>query len=118
MARRYKSYSAETGVTYRYFFVCSRRVIRPEGQGEGSDHIFVALPDQAPPFIARVFVSERGAAARRARRGRALEPNEMYAAAKLCLLRAFDEHERLRDQCSNLIVDETNIEGLLEPLDL
>ena len=35
VGRRYKSYSGETGVTYRYFFESRRRVVRPEGQGPG-----------------------------------------------------------------------------------
>ena len=34
------------------------------------------------------------------------------------LFRAFDESERLIKERLNLVVDETNIEELLEPLDL
>ena len=42
----------------------------------------------------------------------------MYAVAKMRLFRAFDELTRLRGECLNLLVDETNIATLLEPLDL
>jgi hypothetical protein len=116
MGRRYKSYTGETGVTYLYFFDTRRRVVRPEGQGAGSDFTFVATADQNPPFSLRVFVSDRALAAWRTARGRELDSNEQYAAAKMCLFRAFDEHERLVDERLNLIVDERNIAELLEPL--
>ena len=118
MARRYKVYAAETGTSYQYFFASSRRVTRPEGQGAGSDYIFVVTPDQRPPFILRVFISERGMEAWRQAHGRVLDSNEMYAVAKMRLFRAFDEVERLRGDELNLLVDEGNIEELLEPLDL
>jgi hypothetical protein len=118
MARRYKFYAAETGTAYQYFFANSHRVTRPEGQGDGSDYIFVVTPDQRPPFILRVFISERALAAWRETHGRDLDSNEMYAVAKMRLYRAFDEIEGLRDDWLNLLVDEGNIGELLAPLDL
>lgn len=118
MARRYKVYAAETGTVYQYFFASSRRVNRPEGQGAGSDYIFVVTPDQRPPFILRIFISERALEAWRQGHGRDLDANEMYAAAKMRLFRAFDEVEALRDDVLNLLVDEGNIEDLLAALNL
>ena len=118
MAHRYKLYAAETGTAYQYFFANSRRVRRPEGQGAGSDYIFVVTPDQRPPFILRVFISERALEAWRQAHGRALDSNEMYAVAKMRLFRAFDELDRLRDEALNLLVDEGNVEELLAPLNL
>jgi hypothetical protein len=118
MSRRYKFYAAETGTAYQYFFAGSRRVKRPESQGLGSDYIFVVTPDQRPPFILRVFISERAREAWRRVQGRDLDSNEMYAVAKMRLFRAFDEVEALRDQALNLLVDEGNVAELLEPLDL
>ncbi|HTG60199.1 MAG TPA: hypothetical protein VMG63_12420, partial [Terriglobia bacterium] len=50
--------------------------------------------------------------------GRDLDSNELYAAAKMRLFRAFDEEEHLREQAFNLVVDETNVEEVLEPLAL
>lgn len=115
---RYKTYSGETGVSYQYFFAARRRVVRPEGQGPGTDFSFVVIADQYRPFTLRVFVSDRARQAWRQARGRDLDSNEQYAAAKMRLFRAFDEVERLRDQRLSLIVDETNAEDLLAPLDL
>lgn len=118
MARRYKSYAAETGTAYQYFFTHSRRVGRPEGQGPGIDYVFVVTPDQLPPFILRVFISGRGLELWRQNHGRDLDSNELYAVAKMRLYRAFDQMDVLRKEWLNILVDEDNIEELLEPLDL
>ena len=91
MARRYKSYAADTGTAYQYFFSASRPVNRPEGQGPGSDYIFVVTPDQRPPFVLRIFVSERALGSWQRAHGRGLDPQETYAVAKMRLFRAFDE---------------------------
>lgn len=118
MPYRYKSYAAETCRAYRYFFAGCRVVCRPQGQGTGSDFLFVVTADQNPPFLLRVFVSERAHCTWREKRGRDLDSNEMYAAAKMRLFRAFDEIEDLRGEALSLLVDEGNIAELLEPLDL
>jgi hypothetical protein len=118
MGRRYKTYQGETGVTYQYYFEVRRSVVRPEGQGAGSDFAFVIIADQRPPFVLKVFVAERALAAWHDAHQRELTPNEQYAAAKMRLYRAFDEVERLSDEPLGLIVDEINIEELLAPLEL
>ncbi len=118
MGRRYKTYAAETGISYQYFFDARRRVVRPEGQGPGSDFIFVVTADQRPPFTLRVFISARALAAWRQAHGREIDSSEQYAAAKMRLFRAFDEQERLFEERLNLVVDEKNVEELLAPLDL
>ncbi|MCL5005386.1 MAG: hypothetical protein M1404_02535 [Acidobacteria bacterium] len=116
--KRYKVYQSETGVSYRYFFDCQRRVVRPEGQGAGTDFIFVVSPDQRVPFVLRIFVADRALAAWREHRGRELDSQEQYVAAKMRLFRGFDEQDRLSENWLDLVVDETNVEELLEPLDL
>jgi hypothetical protein len=118
MAHRYKSYAAETGTAYQYFFAQSWRVNRPEGQGAGSDYVFVVTPDQRPPFVLRVFIAERALGFWRQNRGRELDSKETYALAKMRLFRAFDETESLRDYWLNVLVDEHNVMELLEPLNL
>ena len=118
MGRRYKVYPAETGISYQYFFESRRRVARPENQGAGSDFTFVVIADQHPPFVVRAFVSDRSVEAWHELHRRDLDSNELYAAAKMRLFRAFDEEEHLREQAFNLVVDETNVEEVLEPLAL
>jgi hypothetical protein len=46
------------------------------------------------------------------------DSNEQYAAAKMRLFRAFDQQENLSQHRLSLVVDETNVEELIEPLDL
>jgi hypothetical protein len=118
MARRYKTYAAETGIAYRYFFESRRSLVRPAGRGPGSDYIFVLTADQRPPFELRVFVSDSAIAACRAAHSRELDPSEQYALAKMRLFRAFDELEDLRAESLSLVVDESNVEELLAALDL
>ena len=118
MGRRYKAYTAETGISYRYFFAARRQVVRPEGQGSGSDYIFVAMADQRTPLVLRVFVSDRATSAWQGAHGHELGASEQYAAAKMRLFRGLDEHVDLRAECLDLVVDETNVEDLLAPLDL
>jgi hypothetical protein len=118
MGRRYKSYQAETGVTYQYYFEVRRGVVRPEGQGSGSDFVFVVTADQHPPFVVRVFVADRALEAWRRAHGRELDPNEQYAAAKMRLFHAFDESESLSGEPLGLVVDEANVVELLAPLEL
>ena len=118
MARGHKFYQAETGVSYQYFYAGRRRLTRPEGQGPGSDFTFVVTADQGPPFVLRIFVSDRALAAWQQAHGRDLDANEQYAAAKMRLFRGFNEHERLREELLRLIVDEANVEELLAPLEL
>ena len=118
MGRRYKVYAAETGVSYQYFFDGRRHVVRPEGQGHGTDFTFVVTADQHPPFTLKVFVSDRSVAAWRQAHGRELDSTELYAAAKMRLFRAFDEEEQVSETRLSLVVDEKNVEELLEPLDL
>lgn len=118
MPHRYKSYAAETGVSYRYFFVGRHPVARPEGQGPGSDFTFVIAADQQAPFTVRIFVSDRAMAAWRELHGQELSPNEQYAVAKMRLFHAFDEADDLREERLSLVVDENNVAKLLEPLEL
>jgi hypothetical protein len=118
MGRRYKVYAAETGVSYRYFYDSRRRVVRPEGQGPGSDFDFVVIADQHPPFSARVFVSDHALAAWRDAHGQDLGANEQYAAAKMRLFQAFDTEVNLNQHRLALVVDDQNVEELLAPLNL
>ena len=118
MSRRYKSYAAETGVVYRYFFDSRRSVVRPVGLGPGSDYVFVLTADQGVPFEVRIFVSQRALTAWRAAHGRELDSSEQYALAKMRLFRAFDELENLRPESMNLVVNDTNVLELLADLDL
>lgn len=118
LRKRYKIYQAVTGTSYRYFVDFDRRVVRPEGQGAGTDYGFVVTADQGLPFLLRVFVADRALGAWQERHGRELDVRERYAAAKMRLFQGFDDLERPGEDWLGLVVDEFNVEDLLAPLDL
>lgn len=114
--RRVKSYSAATGYVYQYFFyevLKSRR-----GFSAGTEYVYMVSVDRQKVFPLRVFV--RGEAVEKWSKsvGRAMTGTEEYAVAKMRLFQAFDEVEDLASARPELIVDETNLEGLLGRLDL
>src|SRR5512146_3061543 len=96
--KRYKIYQSGVGTSYRYCYDPRCRVDRPEGQGAGSDFVFVVIPDQRAPFVLRVFLADRALNVWRERQGRELDPQEQYVAAKLRLFRGFDEESRLSER--------------------
>jgi hypothetical protein len=114
--RRIKSYSAATGYVYQYQFqevVKSRR-----GFAAGTDYVYHVSVDRRTTFPMRVFV-KRSAVEKWARQtGREITGTEEYAVAKMRLFKAFDELEGLSATSPDLVVDETNLESLLEQLDL
>src|SRR6202035_253725 len=114
--RRMKTYSAESGFVYQYFFLESsprRRLWRQTGTA----FLFNVSSDRKTSFVAEVMVEEAALDAWRKAHGRALGEAEKYAAAKMRLFRAFDESSR-PEELRNVRVDESNIESLLEPLHL
>ena len=52
------------------------------------------------------------------RQGRKLSGTEEYAVAKMRLFQAFDEVENLATSRPEIVVDDSNLENLLEKLDL
>lgn len=118
MPHRYKTYAGETGITYQYFYQGKRRTRRPREMGVGTDFTFVVTADQHPPLPLKVFLADRALQCWREAHGRELDSTEQYAAAKMRLFRAFDDLESLSEERFNIVVDETNLEELLEPLDL
>lgn len=116
IVRRIKSYSADTGFVYQYQF---HDAVPAERNGEpGNEYIYYVSADRKTMFPLKIFV---GRAAREdcARRvGRALNGTEEYAVAKMRLFQAFDEAEDLAATRPELVVDSSNIETLLERLDL
>jgi hypothetical protein len=114
--RRVKNYSAATGVVYTYYF---HEVLKARrGLHAGTEYIYIVGADRAAPVPVRVFV--RAAAVRKWSRrvGRELTGTEEYAVAKMRLFRAFDEEENLAAAGERLIVDDSNLDSLLEQLDL
>jgi len=113
-ARRVKSYSAASGFVYQYYFF---EVLPARRTGkEGREYTYRSV------FPLKIFVEKDalGASTRRTRRG--LTGTEEYAVAKLRLFQAFDELNAPLDAGGaasiDLRVDQANLDGFLQQLDL
>lgn len=116
-AHRIKSYSAENGYVYQYSFQLSR----PARRGwftRGTEHVFEVSRDRKTSYMLPVFVRDDAARAWAKRHGRELSPAECYAAAKMRLFRAFDSLDDPEKELGEVVVDESNIDELLAPLDI
>jgi hypothetical protein len=114
--RRMKTYTGATGYVYQYYFV-GRRAAPPPDQGD-IEFIFDVTADRKTTFSISVFLKAEALAAWFAEHGRQLTETEQYAAAKMRLLRGFDEIEGVRDHGRRLVIDGENLGELLAPLRL
>lgn len=115
-AHRVKSYSAATGYVYQYYFYEVEKTKR--GAAEGTEYVFMSSVDRKHVFPVRIFVSADGLKKWAARTGREFTGTEEYAVAKMRLFQAFDEVDGLAEKVPDLRVDESNLDALLEQLDL
>ena len=114
--RRVKSYSAETGYVYQYYFYEVQKIRR--GLTPGTEYVYMVSADRKRAFPLRIFV-RRDAEEKWARKvGRVLSGTEEYAVAKMRLFQALDEIEDVEAHSADLVVDESNLEALLAQLDL
>ena len=111
-----KSYSAASGYVYQYYFLETQKSRR--GLHAGTDYVYMVAMDRGAAFPLRVFVRRDAARKWSKKVGRDLTGTEEYAAAKMRLFQAFDEVEDLSVARPDLAVDDTNLEALLDQLDL
>lgn len=119
-ARRVKSYSAATGYVFQYYFYEVNRTRR--GLAAGTEYVYMMTADRQRMHPLRIFVKRAALEDWGKRAGREVTGTEEYAVAKMRLFRAFDELPELATAAAEawpeLRVDETNLEELLEALDL
>ena len=118
--RRIKSYSAANGYVYQYYFYELNRVAV---DGEAArEFVFAISADRGTSFGLRILVMQAALEAWARANGRALTSSEEYAVGKMRLFQAFDEGvvpvtaEEAREV--RLVVDESNLEELLEMLNI
>lgn len=114
-AHRMKTYSAQSGYVYQYYFL-ETQPRRLWGR-RGTAYRFRVSSDRKSSFVVEVVVEEAALEAWEKAHGRALVCAEQYAAAKMRLFRAFDESPSPQ-QVRPARVDAANIDSLLEPLHL
>ncbi len=118
MPRRVKTHTGETGYVYQYYFVGQRAALAADPEGPATEYVFDATSDRKITFAVSVFLKPEALATWAQAHGRNLTASEQYAAAKMRLLRGFDEVENMREQGRRLLIDACNIDALLEPLSL
>jgi hypothetical protein len=87
--RRQKTYSAQSGYVYQYFYEGNRRASTPPG----TEYVFDVSADRKSSAPVSVFVSDESIASWERQSGRALSGTERYALAKMALFQAFDERK-------------------------
>ena len=115
--RRIKSYSADTGYVYQYYFGDVRSGMRRDGQ-EGDEYLFVVSRDRKHNFEVPVFLTRDAVAHWAGGHGRELGGPEQYAAVKMRLFAAFDELDEMERDRMSVSVTPANIGELLAQLDI
>jgi hypothetical protein len=114
--RRIKSYSAATGFVYQYHFHEVQKSRR--GLSAGTEYVYLVSADRQSTFPLRIFVRRSAVEKWGKQIGRQMTGTEEYAVAKMRLFQAFDETPQLSAVTQDLTVDESNLESLLQQLDL
>lgn len=114
--RRQKTYSAQSGYVYQYFYEGQR----PSGRdGEsGTEFVFDVSADRKRSASLSVFVEEQAVENWQRDHRRVLSPTERYAIAKMALFQAFDERTSPEAMREDVRVRSADAEAFLATLDI
>jgi len=118
MIRRMKTYTAQSGYVYQYYFVGKRDALAEDPQAPATEYVFDVTLDGRAVYAISVFLRADALDAWALSNGRSLTEAEQYAAAKLRLLQGFDEIEDLAASGRRLAIGADNIEEVLADLGL
>ncbi len=113
---RLKTYSAQSGYVYQYFFK-GRREARSGGE-PGVEFVFSVSPGGNKWTPVSVFIPDPAVEGWQAAHSRELGANERYAIAKIALFQAFDERLTPAQMHEEVRVRATDIEAIADNLDL
>jgi hypothetical protein len=114
--RRLKTYSAQTGYVYQYYYE-GHREFRSGGE-HGTEFAFQISPDRKTWDETSVMVSAAAVKAWEDTHQRQLSPTELYAVAKISLFQAFDERALPAQMKGAVWVRAADLEGIVETLGL
>jgi hypothetical protein len=114
--RRIKSYSAASGYVYQYQFQDVHPAQRDATRG--NEYVYYVSADRKTMFPIRIFVRRDALDQWTKQTGRALTGTEEYAIAKMRLFQALDDLADFATSRPELTVDESNLQALLDRLDL
>jgi hypothetical protein len=112
--RRQKTYSAESGYVYQYFYEGHREA---KHQGHpATEFVFDVTSDRKTSFPVSVFVSQQVLTGWQQRNGRALTSTECYAIAKMGLFHAFDTRDHPESMHLAINLSGDDVDRFLETL--
>jgi hypothetical protein len=111
--RRMKTYSAQSGYVYQYYYEGHRQT-----SGPATEFVFTISADRKNWGPAAVVVSDAAVAAWESSHSRTLNTTERYAIAKLALFQAFDERESPALMQEAVQVRAADVEAIIETLGL
>ena len=112
--RRLKTYTAQTGYVYDYYFVGKRPALPSDPLAPSVEYIFDISSDRKTTCAVSVFLSPQVVESYAAGHGRTLSEPEQYAAVKMRLLQALDEIPDMLHDGRRLTLDVEALSALLE----
>jgi hypothetical protein len=114
--RRLKTYSAQSGYVYQYCYEGQRRF---QKSGESStEFVFSVSSDRKTWGRCKVLLPDGAVTSWEAAHERELSATERYAVAKMALFQAFDERETPALMKADVMVRNSDVEGIVETLGL
>jgi hypothetical protein len=114
--RRIKTYTAQTGYVYQYYFVGKRPALPGTPEAPATEYVFDVTSDRKTVYAISVFLLPEALTSWAAGHGRTLGDSEQYAAVKLRLLQGFDEIPDMMRDGRHLLVSRENVVALLESI--
>jgi hypothetical protein len=111
--RRLKTYTAQTGYVYEYYFVGKRPALADDPLAPATEYIFDISSDRKTTCAVSVFLAPQVLEAYATSRGRTLSGPEQYAAVKMRLLQALDEIADMLHHGRRLTLDAEILSALL-----
>jgi hypothetical protein len=112
--RRLKTYTAQTGYVYEYYFVGKRTALADDPLAPAVEYIFDISSDRKTTCAVSVFLSPQVLETYNTSHGRSLSEPEQYAAVKMRLLQALDDIADMPQHGRRLTLDADALAALLE----
>ncbi len=111
-----KTYTAQTGYVYQYYFVGQRAALTDDPEAPSTEYIFDVTADRKTMFAVSVFLPPEALEHWASLRGRELTEPERYAGVKLRLLQGFDEIPDMLQNGRRLRLDGDLLTELLDSI--
>jgi hypothetical protein len=114
--RRLKTYSAQSGYVYQYFYEGQRPL--PSRHEPGTEFVFSISADRKTTHPLSVLVPEEALRTWEQKHAHTLSSTERYAVSKMALFQAFDERATPELMKQEVRVRAADVAAILETLDI